>query len=448
MRESPRRFRPYPQYKDSGVEWLGEIPRHWRTQKLKFTSHIKGRIGWQNLRSDEFTNVGPYLVTGMHFKNGGVDWEACYHITEERYAMAPEIQLREGDVVVTKDGSIGKIAYIDSLPGPASLNSHLLVIRDLRGMYEGRFLYHLLSSDAFRAYALLEQEGTTFFGITQESVEKFPIVLPLLDEQRAIAAFLDRETGKIDALVAKKERVIELLQEKRTALITRAVTKGLDPNVPMKDSGVEWPGKIPAHWEVKKVKHLARILRGKFTHRPRNDPRLYDGPYPFIQTGDVASARKYITEYYRTLNDAGLAVSKEFPAGTLVMTIAANVGDMAILNFNACFPDSVVGFLPEEGVLLPFLYYLMTAMRPELVRASTTNTQANLNIDRIESVITARPPASEQEQIVAHIEKATSRFDALIDKVREAIERLREFRPALISAAVTGKIDVRGEVAS
>jgi type I restriction enzyme, S subunit len=120
------KWKHYPAYKDSGVEWLGEIPACWKVERLKFNSYIKGRIGWQNLRSDEFTVEGPYLITGMHFNEGSIDWDACYHITEERYEVAPEIQVKEHDVLITKDGSIGKVAYIKYLPRKASLNSHLL----------------------------------------------------------------------------------------------------------------------------------------------------------------------------------------------------------------------------------------------------------------------------------------------------------------------------------
>ena len=263
--------------------------------------------------------------------------------------------------------------------------------------------------------------------------------------QRAIADFLDRETAKIDALVARKERLIELLQEKRTALITRAVTRGLDPNVPMKDSGVEWLGEIPAHWEVKRVDHTAEILRGKFTHRPRNDPSLYDGRYPFIQTGDVARAQKVITGYRQTLNEQGFAVSKMFPSGTLVMTIAANIGDVAVLDFAACFPDSIVGFIPRDGVHRDYLYYVFLAMKPELLREAPVNTQGNLNVERVRSPRTqvTLPNTTEQIAIIDFLDRETTTLDALIAKVREAIDHLKEFRTALISAAVTGKIDVR-----
>jgi len=195
------RYKPYPLYKDSGIEWIGEVPKHWKTEPLKFNSYIKGRIGWQNLRSSEFTNEGPYLITGMHFSNGSVDWDSCYHITEERYDIAPEIIVKKHDILITKDGSIGKLAYIEYLPGEASLNSHLLLIRPLKNQYHPKYLYYLLDSSTFKSYIQLNQTGTTFYGITQESVVNFPNLLSSIEEQKNIAAFLDRETERIDTLI-------------------------------------------------------------------------------------------------------------------------------------------------------------------------------------------------------------------------------------------------------
>ena len=274
-----KKWTPYPGYKDSGIEWLHNVPSHWRIEKLKFNSYIKGRIGWQNLRADEFVDNGPYLITGMHFENSSVNRDVCYHITEERYELAAEIHIREGDVIVTKDGSIGKVAHIVDLPGKASLNSHLLLIRPTNKQYCPRYLYYFLGSSAFREYILISQSGTTFFGITQEAVVNFPILLPSLPEQNCIAAFLDRETAKIDALVAKKERLIALLQEKRAAVITCTVTKGLDSNVPMKDSGVEWLGLIPPRWKVRKVKEVSKLQTGLTLGKKYEGERLTLRPY-------------------------------------------------------------------------------------------------------------------------------------------------------------------------
>lgn len=218
-----------------------------RAIKLKYDWVLRGRIGWQNLRSDEFTDEGPYLVTGMHFDNGEVDWERCFHVSEDRYAQDRDIQIREGDVLITKDGSIGKLAHIARLPGPACLNSHLLLLRPRVNKYVPRFLYWLLQSDDFRVYTLQEQSGTTFFGITQASISNYKASFPgsAVDQER-IASHLDKATSQADELIEKKQRLIELLEEKRAALISRAVTQGLDPGVPMKDSGVEWLGRVPA----------------------------------------------------------------------------------------------------------------------------------------------------------------------------------------------------------
>lgn len=183
-------------------------------------------------------------------------------------------------------------------------------------------------------------------------------------------------------------------------------------------------------------------------HRPRNDPSLYDGPYPFIQTGEVARTKKTITGYSQTLNEQGLAVSMMFPAGTLVMTIAANIGDVAILDFEACFPDSVVGFVPRRNIDRDYLYYLFRAMKAELLREAPVNTQGNLNVDRIGSRQIAFPSLLEQTAIVRYLDKATADIDTAVSHTHRQIELLQEYRTRLIADVVTGKIDVREAAAN
>ncbi|MGL5335998.1 MAG: restriction endonuclease subunit S, partial [Enterovibrio sp.] len=273
------------------------------------------------------------------------------------------------------------------------------------------------------------------------------ILEPTYSEAEKIAAFLDHETTKIDTLIAKHEKLIELLKEKRQAVISYAVTKGLNPDAPMKDSGVEWLGQVPAHWMVKSYRYACKIYRGKFGHRPRNDPDFYDGEYPFIQTGDVARAGKYIRDYKQTLNDKGVGVSQKFPEGTLMMAIAANIGDTAILGFEAYAPDSVVGFKPKTDIDLEFLRYSFMAALPALEQTSTQSTQANLNVDRIGAVHASFPSIYEQKEIVAYLDACLERYDDIELKSKNSIELMQERRTALISAAVTGKIDVRDFVA-
>ena len=210
----------------------------------------------------------------------------------------------------------------------------------------------------------------------------------------------------------------------------------------MKDSGVGWLGDIPKKWNVKKIKYISKIYRGKFNHRPRNDPEFYDGEYPFIQTGDVANSNMYITKYTQTLNKKGYSVSKEFPKGTLIMTIAANIGDIAILDFNACFPDSIVGFTPNNNIDIKFMYYIYSIMKEEFMSTAIINTQMNLNVERIENLFIVVPNIEKQKIIVDYIESKLGNIMNTINKVRQQIQKLKEAKQSLISEAVTGRIEI------
>ena len=309
-----------------------------------------------------------------------------------------------------------------------------------------RYFHYLLRTPAFAKEAERWSYGITsdMWSLRPEHFKMIYGCLPILTEQVAIVRFLDYMDRRIRRYIRAKQKLIKLLEEQKQAIIHRAVTRGLDPNMRLKPSGVEWLGDVPEHWEVQRVKQAAQILRGKFTYRPRNDPSLYDGPYPFIQTGEVARAGKSITGYRQTLNERGLAVSKMFPAGTLVMTIAANIGAVAVLDFAACFPDSVVGFVPRRCVERDYLYYVFLAMKSELLREAPVNTQGNLNIDRIGSRGIALPPAPEQQMIVQWIEERTRCLNAAIERARQETALLREYRTRLIADVVTGKLDVRG----
>lgn len=210
--------------KDSGIEWIGKIPESWSFSKLKYDAYMKGRIGWQGLKADEFIEEGTYLVTGTDFEDGKVRWERSYHISEERFNEAPEIQLKEQDLLITKDGTIGKLAYIDYLPGLASLNSHLLVIRPKRERFLNKYLYWVLSSDVFVQYTEYAQDGTIMASLSQEKISQFVFGLPSIQEQQTIAKYLDEQCAEIDALISANESTIEKLKEYRQSVIYEAVT--------------------------------------------------------------------------------------------------------------------------------------------------------------------------------------------------------------------------------
>jgi type I restriction enzyme S subunit len=285
--------------------------------------------------------------------------------------------------------------------------------------------------------------GTIQRNLYWPHLKRVGVVVPPPDEQAAIVRFLDWANGRLERAIRAKRKVIALLNEQKQAIIHRAVTRGLDPSVPLKPSGIPWLGDIPQHWEVRRVKQATRILRGKFSHRPRNDASLYDGQYPFIQTGVVAQASKLITSYSQTLNEKGLAVSKLFPSGTLVMTIAANIGEVAVLTFDACFPDSIVGFVPTASADRDYLYMVFLCMKPELLREAPVNTQGNLNVERIGAMGMPFPSLGEQRQIAKRAEAETATFDSAILRLKRELELLREYRTRLVADVVTGKLDVR-----
>lgn len=212
--------------KDSGIEWIGKIPESWNTTRVKYTSILKGRIGWQGLKSDEYINEGPYLITGVDFAGGRIDWDNCSHISKERYDEAPEIHIFEGDLLITKDGTIGKLAIAENCPKNVSLNSGVLLIRNKEnGDYLNRYLYYVLQSDVFWKWFRLSQNGnSTIIHLYQEQFSNFRYSLPAIEEQKNIISHLDNSCTNIDKLISTHNTTIEKLKEYRKSVIFEAVT--------------------------------------------------------------------------------------------------------------------------------------------------------------------------------------------------------------------------------
>lgn len=215
--------------KDSGVEWIGEIPNHWNISKVKYTTYVKGRIGWQGLRSEEFIDNGPFLVTGTDFKDGKIDWNSCYHIDDKRYNEAKQIQLKENDLLITKDGTIGKIALVTNKPEKASLNSGIFVTRPLENnLYTNDFMYWVLESSVFKKYIAINETGSTIKHLYQETFVNFDFMIPNKKEQEDIVNYLNKKVDEIDVLISTVTEQIQLLKKAKQKLITEAVTGKID----------------------------------------------------------------------------------------------------------------------------------------------------------------------------------------------------------------------------
>jgi type I restriction enzyme S subunit len=266
---------------------------------------------------------------------------------------------------------------------------------------------------------------------------------PTLPEQRTIAAFLDHETGKIDALVAEQEKLIGLLKEKRQAVISHAVTKGLDPNARMKDSGVEWLGEVPEGWKVVSIKFLSPVQRGA-SPRPIDDPKYFDddGEYAWVRIADVTASNGLLTDTTQRLSELGSSLSVKLDKGSLFLSIAGSVGKPCITGMKACIHDGFVYF-PRLEIDQQWLYRIFEASIC-YGGLGKMGTQLNLNTDTVGSIRIAVPPPQELDAILVFLDCETTKIDALIEEAQHAIELMKERRTAMISAAVTGKIDVRG----
>ena len=425
-------MRRYESYKDSGVEWLGDVPSHWESFPLFVQAKISSIT---NHIDKELLSV--YLDRGV-VRFSDVD-EKRTNVTS--FDLSKYQLVRKGNLVLNNQqawrGSVGVSSY-EGIVSPAYL------ILELSNKFDPHYANYLFRNGSMVSHYLIASKGvgTIQRNLYWGNLRRAPIFIPPLSEQQKIAQFLDDKTAKIDQAVDLAEKQIALLKEHKQILIQNAVTRGLNPDVPLKDSGVEWIGKVPEHWEVKQIKYLTKIYRGKFGHRPRNDPALYDGIYPFVQTGDVARANKYITNYTQTLNDKGIKVSQLFPQGALLMAIAANIGDVAILDFEAYAPDSIVGFTPNKEISLKFLYYCFITLAEELKRSAIQNTQANLNIERIGSIKSVYPNIEEQCQITNYLDIQIGKIDQTIELKTAHIEKLKEYKSVLINDVVTGKVRV------
>jgi type I restriction enzyme S subunit len=433
------RFKPYPAYRDSGVEWLGEIPAHWEVKRLK--SVAPARIDKLDTKPDDVVYVGLEHIES---------WTGRLVLDKQPESVASSVaSFRAGDVL------FGKLRpYLAKAARPdfaGVCTSEILPLQPTAEYSQSYAMYCLLSAPYIRWLDSLTY-GAKMPRVSPEQVGRGFTTVPPPQEQRAIAAFLDRETATIDGLVVKKERLIGLLQEKRIALITYAVTKGLDPKVPMKDSGVDWLGEIPAHWEVNRTKFAARLRSG---HTPSRQHLEYwqDCTIPWFGLADVWQIRdgqiEYVSETTEKISALGLANSaaRLLPKGTVILSRTASVGFSAIMDVDMATTQDFVNWVCGPTLRPEYLLYVFRSMEHEFRRLTMGSTHQTIYMPDVGGFSTPIPPVPEQDHIVAAIRTQTARIDALVARVRDAIDRLTELRTALISSAVTGKIDLREEAA-
>jgi type I restriction enzyme S subunit len=421
----------YPAYKESGIEWLGEIPLQWEMVKLR---HIANLINEKAEGSSSDNNLQIALENIEGF-TGRL-------ISRGEFGGAGN-RFEKGDVLFNKLRPYLCKAVIAPENGTAV--GELLVLRPTNQLNNRFLLYRLLSND-FISIVDGSTYGAKMPRASWEFIGNLKIPTPSLAEQEAIADYLDHKTAAIDSLIAKKERQIELLQEQRTGVINQAVTKGLDPQVPLKENGIPWLGEIPAHWELKRLKHISpRILVGVVVN-----PSSYvdeKGTVPFFVGSDV-SENHFSTDNVRRISresNQKLAKSMLF-AGDLVVVRVGDPGVAAVvpehLDGSNCASMMVVGKHPS--FVSEYLCFVMNSKvgksQVEIVQYGAA--QKQFNISHAIDFVYPMPPLAEQQEIANYVVEKSSKFEQAYNKIQQEIDLLREYRTAVISAAVTGKIDV------
>ena len=444
-KDLPQRFRPYPKYRDSGVEWLGPVPSHWDVKRTKFAAtlrsgHTPSRQNPEYWKDCTIPWFG--LADVWQIRDGKVEY---VHVTAEKIsetglANSAARLLPRNTVILSRTASVGFSAilgvamattqdFVNWICGPSVRPEYLL------------FVFRSMDHE-FQRLTM----GSTHQTIYMPDVACFSTVVPPRPEQEQIVACIRNETAKIDALVEQKQRLIKLLQEKRTALITRAVTQGLDPNVPMKESGVEWLGAIPGHWKLAPLRRVcASIATGGTPQRDYLDQEgtaAVDWFTPGDFTGDLVlrdSARRLAQEV------VSQGKVRLFPAGSVcVVGIGATLGRVGLIEEPAYANQQINVVTPSGDIESPFLAHALSILGEAMTATANRATLPILNQRQMGELVVPIPPLLEQKMITSAIAREAKWIEDLRTATMRTVVLLNEYRIALISAAVTGRVDVRG----
>ncbi|MEZ2741185.1 restriction endonuclease subunit S [Paenalcaligenes hominis] len=450
----------YTGYKDSGIDWLGNIPSHWQVQKLKYECTVFPSNVDKHSRDGE-TAVLLCNYTDVYYNERVTSSMSFMEATASDGQIA-KFTLKSGDTIITKDSEsaddIAIAAYVpEDLPGVVC-GYHLSMIRPRHGNV-GAFVKRLFDSVYAKAKFEVAANGLTRVGLGQYAIDNVELPFPPIVEQTAIANFLDHETAKIDALIAEQEKLIALLAEKRQATISHAVTRGLNPDVPMKASGVDWLGEIPEHWQLIRLKFVVQSIEQGWSPQCENFPVESQDEWGVLKVGCVNGGVFQPSENKKLPPELEPRPAYVLKKGDLLISRANTrelVGGAAVVpsdfdNLMLC--DKLYRLRLIESKCSPVFIaaYLGTAeARSQIELAATGASSSMLNIGQsvIMDMLVPLPEVNEQRVIVELIVRESARLDALMNDSKQVVELLRERRSALISAVVTGQIDVRGLVTS
>lgn len=421
--------------KESGIPWLGKIPEHWNTCRLdNVTSFINGYA----FDSSEFCFDKPISVIRISdIHENGIDYKHCLKVEEKDELK--HFAVKFGDILLALSGSIGKMCVYTSHE-KAYINQRIAIIRS-----ENSLVKYFLLSKGFGDYLFLVCSGTAQLNISTKDLGNFRIPLPPLQEQKAIADFLDKKTHQIEEFIAKKQKLITLLEEKKQTLINQCVTQGLDSSISLKDSGVEWLGKIPTHWEVLQLKFLGKLRGGDGFPHEYQGKNNYE--FPFYKVGDLQKSKDgfFMSETENTISEeiGNIIRAKPFPKNTIVW---AKIGEALCLNRRrvlkhvSYIDNNMTGFVIKQNVDLRYAFYLLSSVdlslfiNPSVVPSISEGTQALIRVPL--------PPLEEQKAIAEYLDTQIAKIDLAISKIKSQINLIKEYKSTLISEAVCGRVGI------
>jgi restriction endonuclease S subunit len=443
------KFKRYERYKDSGVDWIGEIPEHWEKMSLKMlasnekNSFVDGPFG-SDLKNEEYQDDGIPLIQLNNIVDGKHILQNIKYISEEKAQELCRHVIYPNDIVIAKMAyPVARAARVNEEYDKYVIVADCVRLKPNITKCDVRFLVYVINCPYVRSQAEIVASGTTRLRISLGSLKNLQVFLPTLDEQKSIADYLDQKTAEIDGLIADKEKLIELLQEKRQAIITEAVTKGLNPNVRLKDSGIEWIGEIPEHWNLRRIRYLANIRNVK-----ASDSDI-DKTYVGLENIESKTG-KLLTNGDDEQQFVGETANIFKKGDVLFGKLRPYLAKCIIADFDGRCTSELLVLKTTSYILPKYLHIFMLSPKfIDVVNSSTYGAKMpRASWDFIGNLEIPLPSIKEQEDIVEYLTEFISRIDDLISDINTQIQKLKEYRQSLISEAVTGKIDVRDYVVS
>lgn len=442
--------------KDSGIPWIGEIPSHWETKRIKYSCNLFGRIGFRGYTADDLVSKGEGAITlsPTNMNDINLDLSHCSYLSWAKYYESPEIMVNNGDVLLVKTASVGKCSYVEDLPMEATVNPQILVLKNHRD--NAKFLAYIFQTPEGQCYIDTTKGGSTIFTISQEKIGNYKLAFPPIHEQETIVLFLDKKCSEIDKMITLQEKIIEELRAYKQSLITEVVCKGLNPHVPMKDSGIKWIGQIPEKWTICRIKDILvegkeGIKIGPFGSSLTNkidgegDYKIY-GQWNIVDK-DFQAGKNYISK--ETFNEL---CSYRVVSGDILVSLMGTIGKCAVIPNgiqDGIMDSHVIKIRLNNKICASFFEYIYDKdnslfVYEQIQRAKKGSIMDGLNSSIVKNLFILLPPIEEQQAIADYLDTKCAEVDALISLKQSKIDALKEYKKSIIYEYITGKKEING----